>query len=165
MKLMPIKKHFLALDDAISNDYQMIAIHSAIDDYKLAFHLNKNFPFHLERKQNNLVYLTENEKISPRHYYSFYDKKEFIAYFLIENKNLINKDFLGLGLFSDVSLSTETYFSKTFSKVDFFLILKGEEIAYKTEEILNNLKSIEFIRTSYPINIEKLKTTNYLLLN
>lgn len=162
---MSAKKHILTFDDDFTNDFYSIAIHSSIDDYKLAFHLNKNMPFQLARKKNNVVYFLENEKNNPRHYYSFQDNKEFITYYLIENKNLYNNDFINLGLFTDTSFTAESYFSKAFAKVDYFLILKGEDIENKTKDILNILKNIDTINSSYLINLKKLKTTNYLLLN
>ena len=162
---MSSKKHILNFEDDYLNDYHAIAIHSIIEDYRLAFHLNKNLSLFLERHENNQVFFESIEKNHLRHFYSFHDTKEFIEYYLIENKHIIKSNNENIGLFSNLTNETETFFSKAYKKTDYFIILKGEDIAYKVLEVLNTLKKINLITSAYPTVLEKLKTNNYLLLN
>lgn len=162
---MSSKKHILNLGEDLLDDYHTIAIQTALEDYRLAFHLNKNLTFNFERFEDNIIYFDKKEFLNPRHYYSFNDQKQFIEYFLIQNKHLINEEQENMGLFSKMSTSTETYFSKVYKKVDFFLIIKGEDISKQVEEVLETLKGINLINSTFLVQLNQLKTNNYLLFN
>ena len=42
--------HKIQINDFVSDDYELIAIHSSLEDYKLAYRLNKELGLQLQKK-------------------------------------------------------------------------------------------------------------------
>ena len=45
--------HKLPLGDFDEIDYQLIAIHSSLEDYRLAYYINQNLPINLKKENCN----------------------------------------------------------------------------------------------------------------
>ncbi len=56
------KVHRLALDDFDADDYSLIAIHSVLEDYRLAFFINRQLNVRLEKCPADVAYSVEQGK-------------------------------------------------------------------------------------------------------
>ena len=87
----------LLLDDTFEYDFALIAMHCSLEDYRLAFILNKYAGLHLKCAKD-VYYYTKNDRYSfPTMQYE--DVKNYVNYTLISNKykfkeldNLSNND-------------------------------------------------------------------------
>ena len=80
--------HKIQINDFVSDDYELIAVHSSLDDYKLAYMLNKELGVQLSK---NLAYveIAIPEGKSAFSNYIFDDEKNDVVWTLIENKTTI----------------------------------------------------------------------------
>jgi hypothetical protein len=158
---MPVKKIILSFEDDFELDYHILALHTSIEDFRLAFHLNRTLSIFFQREEKHKICIDINESSNPRFYYCFDDKHEFISYFLLENKHQYSQKSESAGLFADEEIITDTYFIENDRKANFILILKGESIDYKIAEISKKLKKENFIRSIYIIPTDKIKNKHY----
>jgi len=54
LKLQDMTVHKLHLDEFDEIDYQLIAIHSPLEDYRLAYYINQNLPINLKKSNCNI---------------------------------------------------------------------------------------------------------------
>ena len=142
------------------NDYSLIGIHSIEEDYKLAYLLNKylktkfnRYKHHLDFQNSDAVYpLFENK-----------DTRNFINYYLINNKHIqyVKNNESG-GLFGG-NYTTTSYLIPEKKNVDFFLKIEGGDHEQTIHIIINQLKKINQIITSYSIDPNTLKTKDHLI--
>ena len=56
--------HALGLEDFCEEEYSLIGIHTALEDYKLAYLLNKNLNTHFSKSQKNLEFESNKKRAS-----------------------------------------------------------------------------------------------------
>lgn len=152
--------HALGLEDFCEEEYSLIGIHTALEDYKLAYLLNKNLKTQFSKSQNNLEF--ENDKNSASFsIYNFSSKKYDFDWFLIANsfKRENQTDSNGLLLTTE----TKTYLIPEKKKVDFFVKISGEVDSNFVASAVNKIKNIEQIITSYSIDKNTLKSKDFLI--
>ena len=97
--------HKLLIDDFVTIDYELIAIHSSLEDYRLAYFINRELSILLEKSPKDIgIKVKEGESCFSRFIYVDTDKD--ITWNLIENKNTIISQhqagvILVLGIFSN----------------------------------------------------------------
>ena len=151
-----IKKYFL-LDDIV-DQYQLIAIHTGLDDFSLAFILNKNLDSQFKRVKENINY-----KNSTFEVFHWENSKQGINCSLISNKNFIefkNKDDSS-SLFN-LPKTKKVSLINSLSNVDFLLKIKQGLDLNHTIKILNKLPQI-FL--SYIVDDEELKSKFNLIFD
>jgi hypothetical protein len=158
--------HKLDFDDFDEIDYHLVAIHTALEDYRLAYFINQKFPINLSKNKNEIqINIKEGETKFSRFYY--YDKEKAISWNLIQNKNEViqQKNDNSQNLFSNINLevSTKVYLLPEFKKVDYFLKIENLEDNMNVIEIQFLLNTIENISTAYTIETNKIKTKNNLI--
>ena len=152
--------HALGLEDFCDEDYSLIGIHTALEDYKLAYLLNKNLETHFSKSKNNLEFEKGKKKASFS-IYNFSSKKYDFEWFLIansfkrENQTASNE----LLLISE----TKTYLIPERKKVDFFIKISGEVAFDYVAKTIGKIKNIEQIITSYSIDKNTLKSKDFLI--
>ncbi len=156
----------LHLDEFDEVDYQLIAIHSTLEDYRLAYFINKNLPIRLEKKPDEVsVKIKEGEAFFSKFFFD--DLSNDIQWTLIPNKNEITimRKSTGQNLFldNDVEIATKVYLLSELKKVDYFLKIENNIDTFEIEAILKSLKSIERISTVYAVEPEKIKSKNNLI--
>ncbi|WP_293875266.1 IPExxxVDY family protein [Flavobacterium sp.] len=158
--------HKLHLDDFDKIDYQLIAIHTSLEDYLLAYSINQKLPVVLKRSVCNIHISTKNGETQFT-CFSFQDKKIGATLNLIQNKNdvLHSEQRLNEGLFAENNskFSMQTYFIPEFKKVDFFLKIENGADYMDTSKITKELKTIKGISTLYAVDVEKIKSKNNLI--
>ena len=153
------KLHIEEFDEV---DYELIAIHTSLEDYRLAYFLNQKLPIRLKRNQIQIPTKEEDPYFSK---YLFEDEKNDIHWYLIQNKNVftVEKKETSQNLFTDTNLevSTQIYLLPEFKKVDYFLKIENTEL--ETLDILNSIHAIDRIAAAYIIEHNQIKSKNNLI--
>lgn len=152
------------LDDDLGYDLDLIAIHASLEPYFLAFMLNRHINFRLERHREDLTLFLKGK---PVHFarYDFYDERQDIHYYLIENKTKIEHEINHQDLFSNEKSFGTTYFIADRPKVDYFIkvVEGGFAFAKAKQKIIKALNQIPQIVTAYSIGVDELKTKENLI--
>jgi len=99
----------LHLDEFDEIDYDLIAIHSVLEDYRLAYFINQKLPIILSRSKDEIgVTVKEGEAFFLKYIYN--DFKNDIVWSLISNKNeiVIKKNSSGQNLFLNTAVEIPT---------------------------------------------------------
>ena len=143
------RKYFLL--DEIVEEYHLIAIHSCLDDFSVAFILNKNLGANFKRVKESLTYNNSNFEI-----FNWKNSKEGIHCILISNKNLID---LGIKNESDslfnISETKKVSLINSLPNVDYLLKVKQGLDINHTIKILNKIPQLIL---SYIVENEKVKS-------
>lgn len=158
--------HKFILDDSFDeSEYTLIAIHCRLEDYRLAYLLNKYLGITLARKASDLDY--NNGQVS----YSIYeweDDKQLITWSLVSNmcktEELQKRDYKSL-------FDTQEKITKTFhllpehKTVNYLLKIESEFSFSKEKYILDSILRISQIATAYSIDSSQLKSKDHLIFN
>ncbi|MDI1254833.1 MAG: IPExxxVDY family protein [Flavobacterium sp.] len=156
--------HKLHLDEFDEVDYELIAIHTSLEDYRLAYYINQKLPVLLYKSKDEIqITIKEGETRFSR--FTYEDTEKEIAWNLIQNKNevtLQNKQ-SNLSLFADtaIEISTKVYLLPEFKKVDYFL--KIENAQSSVTSITKKINTIDRIATVYKVDIQQIKSKNNLI--
>jgi len=157
--------HKLHVEEYDEIDYQLIAIHSTLEDFRLAYYINQNLPINL-KKSNCDLQVSNKEGETQFTRFVFEDEKD-ILWSLVQNQNkaVVSNLTVNQGLFSNSedTMSTKIYLIPEFKKVDYFLKIENDEVAIDMIQITNQLKKIERISAVYSVEVEKIKSKNNLI--
>lgn len=155
-----MQSYSLEINDFCCSEYTLISIHTPLNDYKLAYLLNKYLGVKLTRANYDLDFNNNNNK-SSYPVFEYLDKELDSSWFLITNvfKEKRKTDLSTLFEESDV----KTYLIPEKKKVDYFLKIEGD---FKYEYIvktLEKIKKIPQIATSYTVETDTLKSKENLI--
>jgi hypothetical protein len=147
-------------------DYSLIAIHTSLEDYRLAYFINQKIHVTLNKSLKEIqITVKEGEAHFSRFHY--YEKKKEISWDLIQNKNVVIQQQNGeiQSLFSNLNLevATKVYMLPEFKKVDYFLKIENSDDNLDLIKIQNRLNTIDNIATIYIIDSNKIKSKNNLI--
>ncbi|MEP3837520.1 MAG: IPExxxVDY family protein [Algibacter sp.] len=158
--------HKLILDDAFDDAlYTLIAIHCRLEDYRLAYLLNKYLGIVLSRKASDLDF--KNGQVS----YSIYeweDQKQLTVWSLVSNicKTTELKKSDNTSLFDNQEKITKTFqLLPEYKTVNFFLKIDSEISLSKEKYIIDNILNIPQIATAYSVDSSELKSKENLIFN
>jgi hypothetical protein len=158
--------HKLDLGEFDEIDYHLIAIHTSLEDYKLAYFINQKLQINLGINKNEIqINIKEGETKFSR--FSYQNIEKTISWNLIQNKNEViqhNNDNIQ-NLFSNITMevSTKVYLLPEFKKVDYFLKIENMDDVMNVEEIQALLNTIDNISTAYTVETNKIKAKNNLI--
>ncbi|WP_179021336.1 IPExxxVDY family protein [Winogradskyella forsetii] len=155
--------HKLQVDDFYDDSFKLIAIHCRLEDYRLAYLINKYLGLKLERKDKDIdfKYLESSYSI-----FEWDNETEYVLWNLISN--MCKKEEDGLA-------STGTLFNKSekvfktfnliseFKKVDYFIKISDEIQNVNEKLIVHKLQAIPQIITSYTVDPLKIKSKDHLI--
>ena len=158
--------HKLDLGEFDEIDYYLIAIHTSLEDYRLAFFINQKLPINLSKSENEIqINIKEGETNFSRFYYI--DKESSITWNLIQNKNEVIQYKKGNipNLFSDLTMevATKVFLLPEFKKVDYFLKIENNNDTMNVSNIQLLLNTIDSITTVYIVDTNKIKSKNNLI--
>ena len=158
--------HKLDLGEFDEIDYYLIAIHTSLEDYRLAFFINQKLPINLSKSENEIqINIKEGETNFSRFYYN--DIESTITWNLIQNKNEVVQYKKGntQNLFSDVTMevATKVFLLPEFKKVDYFLKIENNDDAMDVSKIQLLLNTIDSISTVYIVDTKQIKSKNNLI--
>ncbi len=160
---MILNNHKLNLNQFPEN-YYLIAIHSDLDEFRLAFFLNKKLNIGLERKNNDIYFSEQDANYSS---YEFLDETKYLKWIFFSNKSLVSEKALDqdLSLFGKGSTALNEFNLLSQQKsVDYFLII--ENIANKTyiDKVLKKISEISGVITSF-LSENKLENKENLIFS
>mgnify|MGYP000959654648 CR=1 FL=1 len=158
--------HKLDLGEFDEIDYDLIAIHTSLEDYRLAFFINQKLPINLSKSENEIqINIKEGETKFSR--FSYQDIEKTISWNLIQNRNEViqQKNEKSQNLFSNINMevSTKVYLLPEFKKVDYFLKIENMEDDGNVIEIQALLNTIENVSMAYFVETNKIKAKNNLI--
>ncbi len=156
----------LHLEEFDEVDYELIAIHSSLDDFRLAYFINQKLPIVLSRNKDEVaVTVKEGDAFFSK--YTFEEENTDRLWSLIQNKNdifLTQKNAKqNLFLNSIDVISRKVFLISEHKKVDFFLKIENNCAELQVEEIVDQLKQIERISAVYSLIPENIKSKNNLI--
>ena len=158
--------HRLDLDEFDEIDYYLLAIHTSLEDYRLAYFINQKLPINLSKSKNEIHAQTKEGEASFSRFY-YYDTEKALSWNLIQNKNEIisvsTNDFQNLFSNETSEVSTTIRLLPEFKKVDFFLKIDNSDEAMNFSEIEQKLNTIESIAAIYAVDTNKIKSKNNLI--
>ncbi|MBP0905648.1 IPExxxVDY family protein [Mariniflexile gromovii] len=158
--------HKLILDDIFDEvDCTLIAIHCTIEDYRLAYLLNKNLSTNLARRRSNLDFSFNNATYSI---FEWEDSKQLINWSLVSNicKTEILKKHNFNSLFSaEEKVIQTTYLVPEYKAVNYFLKIDNEFSLSKENNILKKILEVQQVATAYSIDINQLKSKDNLIFS
>jgi hypothetical protein len=158
--------HKLILEDIFEEvSCTLIAIHCTLEDYRLAYLLNKNLEISLVRKPSDIDYSCDKSKYSI---YEWEDCKQLITWNLVSNicKTEESQEVNYESLFNMQEQITKTYYLIPENKrVNYFLKIDNEFNIGEERKLMNNILSISQIATAYSINANQLKSKDHLIFS
>ena len=154
--------HKLNLDSFDDIPYSLIALHTSLEDYHLAYLINQKLPILLS-KQLEDIHLTSENGDTYFSRFSFGNLEYDTWWDLIQNKNTthlgtVNDETESVSLFN---VTTTAYLLSEFKKVDYFLRIQNCD--QNLEEIISTLNNIPRIESIYLINENQIKSKNNLI--
>ena len=145
-------------EDFYNVPFILIAVHSSIADFSLAYALNNCLKIKLKRSRKDL-------EISPNGSFSFFNWRDVINdrdYLLVGNKGSGQEELNIDNLFQDQPSMTTYRLIPEYKDVDYFLKVEQDECGME-EEILRGVLSIPKVVTAYCVDTDKLKSRNNLI--
>lgn len=155
-----MQAYSLEINDFYCSEYTLLGIHTPLDDFKLAYMLNKNLEIQLTRANYELDF-EENKNKSSYPVFEFYDKEFDINWFLIANIFRGKRETNNISLFEESYV--KTYLIPEKKKVDFFLKIEGGFDYDFVVKTIDKIKKISQIETSYTIDSNTLKSKENLI--
>tara|TARA_Y100001958_G_scaffold151039_1_gene135533 strand:- start:2827 stop:3303 length:477 start_codon:yes stop_codon:yes gene_type:complete len=143
-----LNNHKLNLNQFPEN-YHLIAIHSGLDEFRLAFFLNKKLNIGLKRK-NNDIYLAEQDANYSQ--YEYLDETKYLKWIFFSNKSLVleknsEEDLSLFGLRN--TASNEMNLLSQQKSVDYFLIIENIVNKKYVDKVLKKISEISGVITSF----------------
>ncbi len=156
----------LHLDEFDEVDYDLIAIHSSLEDYRLAYLINQKLSIILSKSIDEIgVTVKEGEALFQK--FIFDDFSNDILWSLVSNKNevIVSKKSTGQNLFlnTNVEIATKVYLLPELNKVDYFLKIENNKENINIDSVVREIKSINRISTVYTVIPEKIRSKNNLI--
>lgn len=157
--------HKLLLDD-VEEDFHLIAIHSSIEEFKMAFNLNKCLRISLKRSHFDVDF---NHGTVQAQYplYEFKEPANYRCIYLIKNKykGPVKKITSSGSLFIEEEVSPQqTYLIPEYKEVDYFLKIEEDMETVQMQEFLNSISLVPNVITAYLVDVNQLKSKNNLIL-
>jgi hypothetical protein len=148
-----MKTFKLDYDDFLDDDFELLAIHTSLESYRLAYFMNIAFNIQFKRA----------EVIEDFDFYEFNDEKNQSLWSLVGNKAFVENK---AGLKNKESLFFETKNNRVFllpeyKKVDYFL--KIENSIIDTKNLILKMNDIPQIITTFAVDVVSLKSKNNLI--
>lgn len=155
--------HKLLVDDFYDASFALLAIHSRLEDYRLAYLLNKHLHLNLKRKPQDLDY---NYFAASYAIYEWEDAANMTTWNMVSNVCKREEDALQSSgsLFTTNERVLKTYhLLPEFKKVDYFIKISNDDFQFDDESIIQSIKTIPQIITTYPVAIESIKSKDNLI--
>ncbi|MEW5676675.1 IPExxxVDY family protein [Flavobacterium enshiense] len=155
----------LQIDDFISVDYELIAIHSSLEDYRLAYCINQKLGVSFEKSEKDIgIQIPEGKSHFTR--FIFDDEEHELYWNLIPNKTkIITRQTQSPSLFeqTELDIATNIYLLPEMKKVDYLIKIEQVDDFFDADKLVDELLSIKQITTAYKIELNKLKSKNNLI--
>lgn len=152
----------LEITDFFSSDFELIAIHTSLEDYRLAFFLNKNIGVFLEKCEESVIQKLKKQEICFSKFI-YEDPENQVDWILVENKQNIETITVASDLFREMHTATTVCLLPELKKVDYLLKIEGEYNAEMIASVLTQIKNSYNVQTAYSVPIKQIKSKNNLI--
>ncbi|SEP89037.1 IPExxxVDY family protein [Flavobacterium urocaniciphilum] len=150
----------LTLDDFDSNDFELIAIHTTLKDFKLTFLINANLNLLLSKNENDIT-IKSNDGIGKFSRFCFEDDKQDLTWDLIKNKTNFYSNNSNIGFFVEDTITMNLI--PELKTTDFLLKIDNVDFSFNSQEIINKISKIKDVSTVYKVETDKIKSINNLI--
>lgn len=156
----------LVLDDLDEANFDLIALHTTYEDYRIAFLINSLFPVYLVRKPEPKILYIKNEQ-ARFGYFLYEDEGDDHGHYweMLHNKgqllNAPTQPSPAAGLFDDLETDTTAYILPEIKQADF--ILKVNHALLDPVSIAQQLNASPLIQKAYTIDFDKVKSYQNLI--
>ncbi len=150
-----MKTFKLALDDFLDDDFELLAIHTTLESYHLAYFINT----YINTKLHKSDLLPEFE------FFEYEDKKNQSLWSLVSNvgvENLESNDTNKGTLFAPQN-KKKIYILPEYKKVDY--LVKIEQNTQDIQEIISKINTIPQVITAFSIAVKNLKSKSNLIFH
>ncbi|PSG90532.1 IPExxxVDY family protein [Aurantibacter aestuarii] len=148
------------------DEYTVFAIHGVLEQYRLAYLINKQLGLSLKRNVKDITHLGHNTCFD---YFEYENVYQDITYNLVTNICKVTEDQskTALDLFSlDVSPNLKAYYLiPELKKVNFFFKINQTFTAAKQQVMLKKILEIPQVVTAYTVDVTTLKSKNNLIFD
>lgn len=153
--------HKIQINDFISIDYELIALHSSIEDYRLAYFINKALQIQLSKNDATIEIEAKEGKTSFSHFV-YEDEIHDIIWNLFENNAIAKTTKKNTtGIFDTIDVTMHVI--PEFKKADYILKIENNDGLFPLEKIIEKISKLEQVSMVYSINQNKLKSKNNLI--
>ena len=154
----------LNLEDFCNEVFSLFAIHTDLDDYRLAYFLNKHLGINLFRKAFDLDFVNSKGNFSV---FEYIDQTNFLKWSLISN--IYNYNFSAKASNDDLFVESNNLVQKVnllteYKNVNYLLKIENNESQVDLEAIAKEIKSIPQVITLYDINKDLKNKENLIFL-
>lgn len=154
----------LNLEDFCNEVFSLFAIHTNLDDYRLAYFLNKHLGINLFRKKFDLDFINSKGSFSV---FEYIDQTSFLKWSLISN--IYNYNFSAKASNDDLFVESNNLVQKVnllaeYKNVNYLLKIENNESQVNLEAIVKEIKSIPQVITLYDINKDLKNKENLIFL-
>ena len=154
----------LNLEDFCNEVFSLFAIHTDLDDYRLAYFLNKHLGINLFRKTFDLDFVNSKGSFSV---FEYIDQSNFLKWSLISN--IYNHNFTGKISDDDLFAKSNNLVQKfnlltEYENVNYLLKIENNDNQVNLENIVKEMKSIPQVITLYDINKDLKNKENLIFL-
>ena len=158
--------HKIYIEDFEEDDYHIIAIHTSLEDYRLAYFLNRDIEIQLHKSELDIQSKVKEGQTSFARF-TYKDNEKVITWDLVQNKNVVigkgNNITTDLFSNSNNSFSSLAYLLPEYKKVDFFLKIENAENEIDLYEVVSKISAIDGITLVYTVDKDKIKSKNNLI--
>ena len=156
----------LQIEEFEDINFNLFAIHTQLEDFRLAYFINKILQIKLVKSRTDIVVENKKNEINFSRFL-FEDIKNDSYWDLFQNKSKVYnfQKSTSLELFQDLNTKylSNSYLISEYKKVDYFLKIDVNNNFLNNNEILNLIQSIGRVSTVYSIETSTLKSKNNLI--
>ena len=156
--------HKLHIDEFDEVDYELIAIHTSLEDYRLAYFLNQKLPILLSKSKNE-IQINIKEGVTFFFIFIYENYNTDCCWSLVQNKNEVttlttnnNQNLFGESSFE---VATKAFLLPELKKVDYFLKIENSDA--EMDKIIASMNTISQIATVYSVDSNSIKSKNNLI--
>ena len=154
----------LNLEDFCNEVFSLFAIHTDLDDYRLAYFLNKHLGINLFRKTFDLDFVNSKGSFSV---FEYIDQTNFLKWSLISN--IYNHSFSAKTSNNDLFLESNNLVQKVnllteYKNVNYLLKIENNDNQVDLEDVVKEIKRIPQVITLYDINKDLKNKENLIFL-
>ena len=150
----------LTFNDFESNDFELLAIHSNLKDFKLTFLINLKLCV-LMSKNDNEISIKSSNGTGKFSRFSYDDLNHDITWELIKNQTNFNSNENNTGFFAENNITMNLI--PELKIADYLLKIDNIDSSFNSEEVIEKINTIQNVSTIYKVNTTNLKSINNLI--
>jgi len=152
-----VATHKMSLD-FYEDSFALIALHCSLEDFTLAYTINKHLKCNFKRRKQNLVF---SDALSLP-IFEWKDSINNRYWTLVPNSGKAQQNNVDNGFFTDTPSFTKKHLIPEYKNVDYFIKLEQEDLESE-DDVLKSILAIPKIITAYTLNTDTLKSKNNLI--